>query len=452
MSTRTIDPVDTIWLNMDRPDNLMVIESLMMLDGPMDWPRFLGVLERRVVNRYPVFRQRPVESRLPFALPHWEDDPDFSLERHVRRATLAGPGDEATLQDYVNTFLSTPLVRDRPLWEMHLIDGYGEGSAVYSRLHHGMADGIALTQVLLSMSDATVDGDLGEEEPDDGAGPGWFQSAWQSSRTAAGALLDLPHLVTPGHAADALTVVGQSAAVARKLLLTRNPYSPVAGTVGTEKRAIWADPYPLAAVVDAGHRTGTTVNDVLVAALAGAVSGYLRDHHGDAVDVPTMIPVNVRPSDEPLPRELGNKFALVMLHLPTAEMTALQRLAEVHRRMEHIKDSPEALITSAMAEGIGHLHAIDKPLVDFFAGKAIGVTTNVAGPRQSRYLAGVEVSGVLGWVPGSGGQTLGVCIFSYADTIRIGFKVDAAAVPEPELLIGFFEAELDALRAATAER
>ena len=92
---------------------------------------------------------------------------------------------------------------------------------------------------------------------------------------------------------------------------------------------------------------------------------------------------------------------------------------------------------------------MDKPLVDFFAGKAIGVTTNVVGPREPRYLAGVELVGILGWVPGSGGQTLGVSIFSYADTVRIGFKVDAATVPEPDRLVGFFEAELDALRAAT---
>ena len=119
--------------------------------------------------------------------------------------------------------------------------------------------------------------------------------------------------------------------------------------------------------------------------------------------------------------------------------------------MAHIKQSPEVFITSAMAEGIGHLHAIEKPLVDFFAGKAIGVTTNVMGPTEPRYLAGVEVTGVLGWVPGSGGQTLGVCIFSYADTVRIGFKVDAATVPDPEQLIAFFDAELASLQEAALD-
>lgn len=450
MGTRTIDPVDTIWLNMDRPDNLMVIESLMMLEDPMDWPRFLAVLQRRVIDRYPVFRQRPVQSRIPFALPHWEDDPDFSLDRHVHRATLAAPGDDAALQDYVNTFLSTPLERNRPLWEMHLIDGYAGGSAVYSRLHHALADGIALSRVLLSLSDPEADGDLAQDPPDDRAAPGWWESAWESSRHAAGAaavaLLDLPRLVTPGHAADALTVVGQSAAVAGKLLLTRNPDSPVSGGVGVQKRAIWAPPYPLDAVVEAGHRTGTTVNDVLVAALAGALSSYLRDHHGDPVDVPTMVPVNVRALDEPLPRELGNKFALVLFLLPSGLGTPFARLAETKRRMDAIKHSPEAVLTFGLIRGIGRTGPeVERFLVDFFANKATGVTTNVPGPRTPRYVAGTRITALLGWAPESGDQTLGTCIFTYDGQVHVGFKVDAGVIPRPEDLLAAFTTELDLL-------
>lgn len=93
MARRPVDPVDAIWLNMDRPDNLMVIESLMMLDGPVDWERFETTVGRRIVDRFPVFRQRPVASRLPMVPPHWEDDPDFDLERHLVRAPAAAwPG------------------------------------------------------------------------------------------------------------------------------------------------------------------------------------------------------------------------------------------------------------------------------------------------------------------------------------------------------------------------
>ena len=115
MAQRTIDPVDTIWLNMDRPNNLMVIESLMTSAEPVDWDRFLVTFTDRVLDRYPVFRQRPVFSRLPLTLPHWADDQHFDLARHVRRERLAGPGDDTTLQDYVNgpvsyTHLTLPTI------------------------------------------------------------------------------------------------------------------------------------------------------------------------------------------------------------------------------------------------------------------------------------------------------------------------------------------------------
>lgn len=441
---RTIDPVDTIWLNMDRANNLMVIESLMMFDGPVDWERFLGVLERRVLDRYPVFRQLPVWPRVHVLLPHWEDDPDFALDRHVHHATLAPPGDDAALQDYVNTFISTPLERDRPLWELHLLDGYGDGSAIYARFHHALADGIALTRVLLSLSDASPDDDLLEEEDDTRTGPGW----WEVSRHAAGAtvsaLMDVSHL--PGLAADALTLAGQTVGITGKLLLTRNPDSPVSGTAGPRKRAIWADPFPLSAVLDAGHRTGTTVNDVLVAALAGALSTYLRDHHGEIVDIPTMVPVNVRDLDEPLPRELGNRFALVLFSLPSGLTTPFARLAETKRRMDAIKHSPEALLTFGLIRGIGRTGPeLERFLVDFFADKASGVTTNVPGPRTARYVAGTRISALLGWAPESGNQTLGTCIFTYDGRVHVGFKVDTGVIAHPEELLIAFTAELGEL-------
>lgn len=130
--SRPIAPVDTIWLNMDRPDNLMVIESLVLLGSTPDWDRLLEVLQERLVERYPVFRQRPRPASAPWARPRWADDPDFRLERHVQRATLPAPGDDAALQAYVEQFLHLPLDRDRPCWQMHLVEGYGDGAALFS--------------------------------------------------------------------------------------------------------------------------------------------------------------------------------------------------------------------------------------------------------------------------------------------------------------------------------
>lgn len=453
---RPIDPVDTIWLNMDRPNNLMVIESLMTFADPMDWDRLLATYTERVLDRFPVFRQRPVFSRLPLMTPHWEDDEAFDLARQVHRVTLSGhgggDGDDAALQDYMNSQLGRQLPRDRPLWELHLIDGYGAGSAVYSRLHHALADGIALLQVLLSLTDAEPEPatvDTGVELHSDHGGP--LGAALHVAETAGGALLDLPRLVSPHTVQDALTVAQQTASVAAKLTLSHRPDVALTGTAGTGKRAVWAPPFPLAEVADVGHRTGTTVNDVLVAALAGAVAAYLQEHDGASVDLPTMVPVNLR-GDELPPSELGNKFALVLLSLPSGLDTPFARLAETKRRMDAIKHSPEAVLTFGMIRGIGRTgRDVERYLVDFFADKASGVTTNVPGPRQPRFIAGNRVVSMLGWAPESGNQTLGTCIFTYDGNVHVGFKTDVDTVAHPERLVEAFHDELRRLVVMAAD-
>lgn len=447
MGRRPVDPVDTIWLNMDRADNLMVIESVMTLEGPVEWDRFVQVLRDRVLDRFPVFGQRPRWSALPLVGPHWEDDPDFDVERHLRRVRLPAPGGDRELQEYVATQLGVPLERDRPLWQMHLLDGYGDGAAVYSRLHHSLADGIALMQVLLSMTDVAPDGSAPEPAAaPEGSRDGVVAWAAHLGASASHALLELPHLVAPRHVADAMTVARQTTAITAKLLLTRNPRSPVNGRPGPDKRAVWSDPIPLAQVVSAGHRTGATVNDLLVAALAGALGRYVARHDGEATDIPTMVPVNLRPLGEPLPAELGNRFALVLFVLPSSLRTPFERLAETKRRMDAIKHSPEALLTFGLIRGIGRTGPeLERFLVDFFANKASGVTTNVPGPREPRYIAGARITRLFGWAPESGRQTLGTCIFTYDGQVHVGFKVDARQIPQPEELVEDFRAEVEEL-------
>jgi WS/DGAT/MGAT family acyltransferase len=446
MARRAIHPVDTIWLNMDRANNLMVIESLIMLEAPIDRQRLLAVLQRRVIDRYPVFSQRPVAGRVPFLAPHWEDDADFALSRHVHRASLSSPGDDLALQDYVNAHLSTPLARDRPLWEIHLIDGYGDGAAVYTRLHHALADGIALTRVLLSLTDEQPDDDLGAQPAAVRARRGVLGESGHLARATGAALLDASRVITSTHIGDAVTLIRQTSGITAKLLLTRNPASALSGTPGVTKRAVWAPPIPLADVVGAAHRTGTTVNDVLVAALAGALRSYLRDQGDEPVDIPTMVPVNVRALDAPLPRELGNRFALVLVTLPSGVATPFGRLAETKRRMDAIKHSPEASLTFGLISGIGRTGPdLERLVVDFFANKASGVTTNVPGPRTPRYLAGTRITGLLGWAPESGDQSLGTAIFTYDEWVFVGFKVDTDVIDDPESLLAAFVDEVRTL-------
>ncbi len=447
--------VDSVWLTMDRPENLMVIDAIMLLEGPVDWDRVVTVVERRLVGRFPVFGQRPVLSSSPLEGPRWTIAADFSPDRHLVRATLPSPGDEAALQRYVETQMCSPLDHDHPLWELHLVDGYVGGAVLLARFHHAMADGIALAQVLLSLTDIDPDGDLveldGTDTTADRPSPSGAlslvtapaSSLWRGAR---GLLADLPRSLSRSALVDAITLARQTGQIADKLLLGSNPESPLIGPPGIEKRAVWSRPRALPDVKQVGRLAGATVNDVLVGAVSGAIAGYVTGRGGDPRDLTTMVPVNLRPLDQPLPRELGNKFALVMLPLPTGRLSPLQRLTEAKRRMDSIKTSPEATLTFGILNAIGRANPdVARYVVDFFAAKAIGVTTNVAGPLTGRYLAGTRISTVLGWVPGSGEQTLGVCIFSYDDVVRVGFKVDAGVVTEPEDLVHAFDDEMDTL-------
>ena len=455
--------VDAIWLSMDSPENLMVIEGIITLEGPVDWQRLTDVLQHRLVDRYPVFSQIVVEAKNPIGMPHWEDDPHFSITHHLHRATLPKPGDEAALQAFVERKMQEPLDRSRPLWHFYVIDGYHGGSVVVSRFHHALADGIALAEVLLSLTDAEADDDLLPKTPKhapsrelEAPPTSLFEVAGRFARPltapvsaavrgARQVLDEIPAVLHPSYAVEALTTAWQTGQIADKLLLSRVPDSPLSSPPGVAKRAVWSEPRPLPDIKLVGRVAGATVNDVLVGAVSAAISHYLTDRGHDPSDMTTMVPINVR-GGQPLPRELGNKFALVMLPLPTSRLAPLERLAEAKRRMDSIKHSPEALLTFGLITAIGRTNTtIAKQFVDFFAAKAIGVTTNVAGPRTGRHLAGTKISGILGWVPGSGPQTLGVCIISYDGVVRVGFKADAAAVTDPEKLVHAFDAEMDTL-------
>lgn len=458
--------VDAIWLSMDSPHNLMVIEGIMTLAGPMDWERLTAVVQHRLVDRYPVFRQLVIESSSPMGMPHWADDESFSIENHLHHVELPEPADEAALQAFVEQKMQEPLDRARPLWHFYLIDGYEGGSVVVSRFHHALADGMALAEVLLSLTDEHEDDDLvvtdevrsvtpaADLEP---SATGLLGVAGRLARPVTGPVSaglrgalhmfgEIPAVLHPSYALEALSTAWQAGLIADKLLLGHNPDSPLSAPPGQAKRAVWSQPRPLIDIKAVGRAAGATVNDVLVGAVSAAISHYIRDRGGDPEDLTTMVPVNVRTPGQPLPRELGNKFALVMLALPTSTLAPLQRLAEAKRRMDVIKHSPEAVLTFGLITAIGHTNtSVAKQVVDFFAAKAIGVTTNVAGPLTSRYLAGTRITSMIGWVPGSGRQTLGVCIFSYDGVVRVGFKADAAVVTDPEKLVHAFDHEMDTL-------
>lgn len=427
---------DAAWLRMDRPTNLMVVNSLMWFAAPVAQESLETVLTDRLLERFRRFRQRVVDDHGIW----WEDDADFDLSRHLHRLVLPDPGGRSELETLVASYLTVPLDHTRPLWALYVIDDYEGGTALFFRMHHCIADGIALTRVLLSLTD---DGEQYAGVSTDGPG----EHHGLLTALASGAAHEVRQTLThPRHLLDlAAAGVDDARAVAKLLLLP--PDGRFWGRrTGLDKQVTWSDPIPLDRIKQAGRATGTTINDVLLAAVAGALRTDRARAGGPVRDVRVVVPFNLRALDQPLPSGLGNEFGLVYLDLPLAGPTPQDRLEAMSRRMAAIKGSAEGIVSYGILDLVGQAPPVaEKVAVEVFAAKASAVMTNVAGPREPVTLAGKTLRGTIGWVPMSGTIGLGVSIFSYAGDVVIGLAVDRLQVRDPQLLMRDILAELDEL-------
>ena len=448
--------VDTAWLRMDHPTNLMMITGVMMFSEPIPYDRLKETLEERFL-RFNRFRQR-VRDRS--GDPYWEDDPYFDIENHLHRIGLPAPGDQRALQEYVSDLMGQPLEFSRPLWDMQLVENYGEGCAVIVRMHHCIADGMAL--VLLEMAAETREESKAvRRESKEKPGPVSrllkpVETLFRTTLHTTEAMLHegMNLIYNPSHLlARARQGLDLASVVAKLLLQGPDSDTLFKGKLGVRKRAAWSQSVPLPLVKHIGKRMKGTVNDVLLTAVAGALRRYLQAQGQpvDDVEIRAIVPVNLRPLDEPI--TLGNKFGLVFLTLPIFIEDPLERLAEVHKRMEEIKGSMEAVVALGILHGIGMApKEIEKLVIKIFSTMGSAVMTNVPGPRQQLYIAGAPLRHIMFWVPRAGSVGLGVSILSYNGEVLLGFATDVGLVPDPNDLTAAFHEEFDALTARFDDR
>lgn len=435
MARHRMSAADTAWLHMDRTANKLIVTSVMWFDEPLDWSTVRELLSERLIARYPRFSQLIVD--MGYAA-WWEDVDGFDIDNHVTRTALPAPSGMAQLQDYVSNVASTPLAAGQSPWEAHFVDNFrGNGTAVVTRIHHCVADGIALARLLLSLTDdpaTAADGFVEKDAPHEAIGPPAVVHA------ARAALSDAIH---PTRVVDHARDVGAAGrAVARLFGLPPDAHTSLRGEVGISKAVAWTETFDLARVKSAAHAAGVTVNDVALCAVAGAVRNHLARHDGYAPDVRVILPVNLRPLDQPLPRELGNEFGLVFLRLPVSVDDPFERLAEVHRRTMALKASAEPQVSYRMLELTGQApYPAEQVLVELFTAKASGVVTNVPGPRIPVYLAGRRMRGMVAWPPESGGLGLGISIISYDGGLVIGLLSDERVVPDAQHLLADISSE-----------
>jgi WS/DGAT/MGAT family acyltransferase len=247
---------------------------------------------------------------------------------------------------------------------------------------------------------------------------------------------------------DAWIVAATSGVILAKLLvMAKDRPSAYQGDLGLIKRVAWTAPLPLEEVKAAGKALGATINDVLVAVVAGALRRYLLARGDDVTqgDIRAMVPVNLRAADAEL--VLGNMFSLVYLGLPVGEAEPQARLAAVKRQMDVLKHSPEPALVYEILTVLGMVPGdLAHWATDWFATKASVVLTNVPGPREPLYFAGQRLRQMIFWVPQSGGIGMGISIFSYAGEVVLALQVDNNLVPDPEVISAGFEQEFAELR------
>ncbi len=491
---------DALWLTMDRPNNLMVIDVAVVLDGAPA----VDVLQdafRALVARHPVFGRTAVHRGTSW---WWVDDPEFDVTRHVTGVEMPPESAMPDVQRHVAAARSAPFDRGHPLWSAELLspvrlDDGTAGSVIVTRFHHAIADGVRLTQVMLGMLDpdyaatvpkvarsGTSGGALLSTDAIGASAAEVVRVTGATTRTAAsmvagvakGAVSTVGHAVTAPQAAassaastlastiglirhpdrlvDAVEVLGvddhrsvNDMTSAGKLLLGGSSRTVWTGRPGDVKSVAWSAPIDMGPIKAAARRRHATVNDVLVGALAGALRAYLAGR-GDQVDeVLWMVPVNLKPFSEDLPEDLGNHFALVMLDMPLTGVTPEERIDDLRHRMQRIKNSDEPVLTFGLQRTISMSPArMATALTNFFANKAVGVLTNVPGPTSALALEGIPVRQVIGFAPCSGDQPLTATIFTYAGTVTVGFASDADLVPDPQTLVSLVIAELEELTAA----
>ena len=466
--------VDTAWLRMDSPSNLMMIVGVWTLQPGISYDALCERVQERLL-KYNRFTQRVVEDA---AGASWLTDRNFDLANHVVREKLARPRkgqtQQSVLQERVGILAMQPLDPKRPLWQFHLVEDYedeegNKGSALLVRIHHCIADGIALISVTMSLVDggAAPPSRRRREAPE--SAEDWIANALIKPLTgmtvkalgmagegAAGALnalrdpekaVNASKLNSAGMARMAWQVMNDAAALA---LMPDDSPTRLKGKPGTAKRVAWCRPIPLAEVKAVGKALNCSVNDVLLSCVAGAIGSYLREL-GDEMDgkeIRAMVPINLRPLDEAY--KLGNRFGLAPLVLPIGLHNPIERVFDVRRRMNSLKGSTQPLLAFGMLSVAGMLvKPAQEALLNLFGRKTTAVMTNVPGPAKKLKLCGSTLEQSMFWVPQSGDIGLGVSILSYGGGVQFGVITDTTLCPDPQAIIDAFEPEFNRLSVVT---
>ena len=419
---------DFAWYRMDFQKNLMVINSILLFEGPVDIERLISTIEHRLPN-YPRFTQK-VGTR--FGLPYWVEDQHFDIRKHIELESFDHEVTREELQSYMATMARVPLDSSRPLWHMHVIDRVQGGHAIVFRVHHSITDGLGLVHVLNHLTD---DSDTQGKTPSKVGHPLIAQPTPPSVCSYVNKVM---RWLKIGFHVGRLSVQPSDERTQLK--------APMSG----EKKLVWLPPMAMDQVRATSKRVGVTLNDLWVGAVSGALRRYLAER-GERVDNKALraaVTFNLREKSNAY--QLGNEFGLVAVDLPTNHDDPNVRLSESSRRMTAVKRSQQPRATMVFLSIVAFLPALlQRFALNLFTSKGSAVLTNIEGPSRARYLAGSRLSDLICWVPQTGKIGIGLSFISYAGQIQMALFVDTKLVDDPDRLMELTREEFDILDQAT---
>jgi diacylglycerol O-acyltransferase len=455
--TERLSALDVSFLYMETPTTAMHVGSVARFapppDEPFDYDALCALVSRRIAL-VPRYRQKVRWVPGHLANPVWVDDEDFDITYHVRRSALPKPGSDAQLRQLVGRLQSRQLDRSRPLWEIYLVEGLADGRfAVITKTHHAMVDGVSAVDIGTLILDLEP---TPRETPDDD----WVARR-EPSRLSLVADAVADTLRRPSQVIDTVRsgitdaqataerAVGALAGVAAvaRISLKSAPPSPLNTEIGEQRRFGMA-----ATALDDYKRIrkthGGTVNDVVLATVAGALRTWLLTR-GESVVASTiiraMVPVSVRSESDG--GALGNRISSYFVDLPVGEPNAVVRLHQVSFAMKAHKESGQSVGADALVRLTGFapptIHLAAARLGSGLARRLFNVVvTNVPGPQFPLYAAGAQMIDCYPVVPLAKGQAVTIGLTSYNGGVFYGMNCDRDSMPDIDVLAGCVEESL----------
>ena len=449
---KPLQRIDHIMWDAESAVSLTTIAGMMVFKKKLSKQKLVDVVERRLL-RFERFRRRVIVKN---GKPMWHSDEDFELKAHIREISLPGEGTHKDLQKCISDLMSKPLDYERPLWDAHIISNYNGGCVLLWRLHHAVADGMSLVKVIFSLTGLSAKDSLAIPEPEvKPKGKNAINELMHLFKMGQGVYEDAKLLLNnPSALKDTLVHNWEMVKETGELLLGNKVAKSIyKGKLGAAKKAAWTEPLQLDTIKQIAKQNGVTINDVLVAMVAGAVREHLLMNDQKAEEgLKVVLPVNVRGNKEI--STLHNDFSWMSFDLPVHLRSYKERIAFVRQKTAILKPTSEPIVLNELIHLVADFtpQGARQKLLEFMGSHIVGAITNVPGPKHPIYLAGQKVEDLAFWIPHTTPLGIGISLMSYNGKVYMGIVTDAGIIKNPDVITHLFEKELKKMTRSAASR